>query len=146
MSINESAQRRASYRFWTREKVRFGDVDRNDHVNNVVLAGYCEDARVEFREAVLDGSSTSPDFTWFVVQFAITYHAPLDYPGEAEIGTRPVEVGRTSFTVGHGIFSGERCVATATSKIVCIDRATQRPRELSPHYRAALEQALGAGS
>jgi acyl-CoA thioester hydrolase len=144
MTSDTSAQQRASYRFWTHQKVRFGDVDRNDHVNNVVLAGYCEDARVEFREAALEGSSASPDFTWFVVSFAITYHAPLDYPGEAEIGTRPVEIGRTSFTVGHGIFSGARCVATATSKIVCVDRKTQRARELPADYRKALEAALRA--
>jgi len=144
MTSDTSAERRASYRFWTREKVRFGDVDRNDHVNNVVLAEYCENARVEFREAALEGSSSDPGFTWFVVQFSITYRTPLDYPGEAEIGTRPVEIGRTSFTVGHGIFSGERCIAAATSKIVCIDRATKRPRELPAHYRTALEVALRA--
>ena len=138
----DAAQQRSSYKFWTRERIRYGDVDRNDHVNNVVLAGYCEDARVAFRETVLSGSSASADFTWFVVQFQITYHAPLDYPGEAEIGTRPVEIGRTSFTVGHGIFAGERCVATATSKIVCVDRRTQRARDLPAEYRTALEERL----
>ncbi|HEX9461028.1 MAG TPA: thioesterase family protein [Alphaproteobacteria bacterium] len=145
MSSVADAQRRASYDFWTREKIRFGDVDRNDHVNNVVLAEYCENARVEFREAALPGSSTDPAFIWFVVSFSITYHAPLDYPGVAEIGTRAVELGRTSFTVGHGIFSGETPIATATSKIVCIDRATQRPRELPAPYRAALERLLQPG-
>jgi acyl-CoA thioester hydrolase len=144
MTQESPAQQRASYRFWTHEKVRFGDVDRNDHVNNVVLAEYCENARVEFREATLDGSSHDPAFTWYVVQFSITYHTPLDYPGVAEVGTRPVEIGRTSFTVGHGIFSDGRCVATATSKIVCIDRKTERPRELPAQYRAALEGAVRA--
>ena len=146
MTATDAAQRRASYAYWTKEKVRFGDVDRNDHVNNVVLAEYCENARVEFREAVLEGSSADPGFTWFVVSFAITYHAPLDYPGVAEIGTRVTEIGRSSFTMGHGIFSGERCIATATSKIVCVDRATQKGRELPAHYRQALETSLkGSG-
>ena len=142
MTADAAAQRRAAYGFWTREKVRFSDVDRNDHVNNVVLAEYCENARVEFREAVLAGSSADPAFTWFVVSFAITYHAPLDYPGVAEIGTQVAEIGRSSFTMGHGIFSGERCIATATSKIVCVDRATQKGRELPAHYREALEASL----
>jgi len=140
MSEHETP-RRADFAFWSQTNIRYGDVDRNDHVNNVALTQYCEDARIEFREHILPGSSVDPDFTWVVVAFAISYYASLDYPGTAEIGTRVEAVGRSSFTLAHAIFRGDLCIAGATSKLVCLDRETRKPRALP----ATLVTAFKAG-
>jgi acyl-CoA thioester hydrolase len=136
--INESPSRK-DFAFWSQVNIRFGDIDRNDHVNNVTLAQYCEDARIEFREHVLPGSSLDPAFTWVVVAFAISYYASLDYPGTAEIGTRVEAVGRSSFTLAHGIFREDQCIAGATSKLVCLDRETRKPRPLPDILVAAFK-------
>jgi acyl-CoA thioester hydrolase len=138
MSEHQSP-RRADFAFWSRTNIRYGDVDRNDHVNNVALAQYCEDARIEFREHVLPGSSIDPAFTWVVVAFAISYYASLDYPGTAEIGTRVEAVGRSSFALAHGIFRDDQCIAGATSKLVCLDRDTRKPRALPESLIAAFK-------
>ena len=36
----------------------------------------------------------------------------------------PTHVGRTSFTLGYGIFDRDGCVAVALNRSVCVDRAT----------------------
>jgi acyl-CoA thioester hydrolase len=138
MSDNKSPSR-GEFPVWTAIRVRFGDVDRNDHVNNVALAQYCEDARIDFRDQVLPGSGLDPAYTWVIVAFAISYYASLDYPGTAEVGTRVEAIGRSSFTLAHGIFRGDVCIAGATSKLVCLDRDTRKPRPLPDALAAAFK-------
>ena len=41
---------RASYRVWTRDTIRYSDLDPNDHVNNGAINAYFEDGRVRFRK------------------------------------------------------------------------------------------------
>jgi hypothetical protein len=48
---------RSAYAFWTRDTVRFSDIDRYRHINNVAVATYCETGRVEFAEKLWPGST-----------------------------------------------------------------------------------------
>ena len=41
---------RGLYRFWYRDVIRFGDLDRQGHVNNARFATYCEGGRVAMLE------------------------------------------------------------------------------------------------
>ena len=46
---------RSAYAFWTRDTVRFSDIDRYRHINNVAVATYCETGRGRVRGKALAG-------------------------------------------------------------------------------------------
>jgi acyl-CoA thioester hydrolase len=135
------ATERASYSIWTFDKLRYGDTDRQGHVNNAVFATFCETGRVSFlydEELNLRG----PGANFVVARLEIDYRAELFYPGQIDIGTRVLSIGRTSFRVGQGIFKGDTCAATAETVLVLMDDATRKAKPLTPQLRTWLEARL----
>lgn len=125
---------------WATEKIRFQDIDRLDHVNNVAFAAYAESGRVEFLETVTPTSlqrSNAP--FWVIAKLDLQFRAQAYYPGEIRIGTGVLRVGTSSVTLGQGMFAGERCVATTESVVVLLDPATGRGAPLPDHVKEALE-------
>ncbi len=135
--------REASFRFWSAEKVRFQDVDRFDHVNNVTFAAYAESGRVEFLEHVAPASVLGDDGAfWVIARLTIDFREQTHYPGEIRIGTGVLALGRSSVTLGQGLFEGNRCVATTESAIVLLDAASHRSRPLPQSMRDELAHYL----
>jgi acyl-CoA thioester hydrolase len=135
------ATERGAYASWARDKLRLGDTDRQGHVNNAVFATFAETGRIEFmRDETLKLDRDNLGFV--VARVEIDFRAELHWPGAVDIGTRLVSVGRTSWRMEHGMFAGERCVATAVSVMVTIDRATRRPTPLPEQLRTWLEARL----
>jgi len=135
------ATERGSYAIWTYDKLRYGDTDRQGHVNNAVFATFCETGRVTFlydEKLNLAG----PDANFVVVRLELDFRAELFYPGRIDIGTRVLGIGRTSFRVGQGIFNGNTCAATAESVLVLMDEPTRRAKALAPQLRVWLEERL----
>lgn len=127
---------RATFTHWSTDKVRWGDQDGARHINNVAYAGYLENARLELIiERVLPHKAKGDNFT--VRRVTIDYRTPGSYPGAVEVGSRVVEVGQTSFTVGHGVFMGDQCLATGET--VHVHHRKGEPIPLSTELRAALE-------
>jgi acyl-CoA thioester hydrolase len=136
-----SATERSSYATWATDKLRLGDTDRQGHVNNAVFATFAETGRIEFmREDFLRLDRSGLGFV--VARIEIDFRGELYWPGTVEIGTRLLAIGRTSWRLEHGVFVGERCVATAISVMVTIDAATRRPTPLPDALRAWLEARL----
>jgi acyl-CoA thioester hydrolase len=135
------ATERGSYAIWTYDKLRYGDTDRQGHVNNAVFATFCESGRVMF---LFDEklSLAGPGSVFAVVRLEIDYRAELFYPGRIDIGTRVLGIGRTSFRLGQGIFNGGTCAATSESVLVLMDEATRKAKLLTPQLRAWLEERL----
>lgn len=136
-----AATERSAYAIWTYDKLRYGDTDKQGHVNNAVFATFCESGRVMF---LFDEklSLAGPGGIFAVVRLEIDYRAELFYPGRVDIGTRVLAIGRTSFRVGQGIFSGDTCAATSESVLVLMDEATRKPKPLTPQLRTWLEERL----
>ncbi|MBL8666167.1 MAG: acyl-CoA thioesterase [Rhodospirillales bacterium] len=111
----------AAYAFWTRDIVRFSDVDRYRHINNVATATYCETGRVEFAERLWPGSTAGETTGWVIVKLTVAFLAQAHYPGEVRIGTRVERVGRTSLTIGQGVFKDGVCFATSEAILVWVD-------------------------
>jgi acyl-CoA thioester hydrolase len=103
--------------------VRFSDVDRYRHINNVAIATYCETGRVEFAEALWPGSTAGEGAGWVIVRLTVTFLAQAHYPGVVEIGTRVERVGRTSCIIVQGLFKDSTCFATSEAVLVWIDIA-----------------------
>jgi acyl-CoA thioester hydrolase len=132
------ATERSSYTSWAMDKLRLGDTDRQGHVNNAIFATFAETGRIEFmRDDLLKLDRNGLGFV--VVRVEIDFRGELHWPGTVDIGTRLLAVGRTSWRLEHGIFSGARCVATSVSVMVTIDAATRRPTPLPEVLRTWLE-------
>lgn len=125
----------ASFVFWTRDNVRFSDIDRYRHINNVAMATYCESGRVEFAEKLMPGSTSGEGAGWVILRLTISYLAQAHYPGYVDIGTRVDRIGSSSCTICQGLFKDEVCFATSEAVLVWLDlegggRPTPIPDEL----------------
>jgi acyl-CoA thioester hydrolase len=135
------ASERTSYPVWTFDKLRYGDTDRQGHINNAVYATFFETGRVSFLyDERLALKSEGCEFV--VAHLAIDFLAELHYPGRVDIGTRVLRVGSSSFTVGQGVFKEERCVATAESVVVQMNEETRLAHPLSEAMVAWLGERL----
>ena len=131
----------AAYAFFTREKVRFSDVDRYRHINNVATATYCETGRVEFAEFLSPGSTSGDGAGWVIVKLSVTFLAQAHFPGDVIVGSRVEHIGRTSCRIGQGLFKDDVCFATADAVLVWVDmddggKPTPLPAELVQNLRA----------
>ena len=135
----QAATKRTSYKIWTYDKLRYNDTDRQGHVNNAVFATFFETGRVAFLyDEQLKLSAPGGEFV--VARLAIDFRAELYFPGKVDIGTRVLSIGRSSFTVGQGVFKDELCVATAESVGVQMNDETRRSEPLAAAMIAWLEE------
>lgn len=141
--IERVLQDRASFSHFVRENIRFSDTDMVGHVNNTAFAVYCEAGRVHFGRILPIGADSS--YGGVLARVEINMRAEAHFPGVVEIGTGVVRVGRTSYTLGQGLFVDGKCVATAQGVLVAIDTQTRRPAPLPEDIRAALLEYLLPG-
>ena len=135
---------RASYPLWTHDKLRYADTDRQGHINNAKFATFLETGRVAF---LYDPTAPlAPQGCEFVIaRLVVDFLAELRWPGEVDIGSRILSIGRSSLRFGQGLFVGERCVATAETVIVLTDATTRRSTPLPEALRARLAALAPAG-
>ena len=127
-------------RFITNTTIRYEDLDVNGHVNHARYLAYIEECRLALRRHFNDKLSLPPTLGWAVGALSIRYHRSVLYPATVRVETRPIHVGNTSFTLGYGLFDGEHCAVTASSRSVCLrdGRSTPLPPELAAELRARL--------
>ncbi|MFO1129012.1 MAG: acyl-CoA thioesterase [Rhodospirillales bacterium] len=127
-----------AYTFFSRDTVRFSDVDRYRHINNVAIATYCETGRVEFAEFLWPGSTSGDGDGWVIAKLGVSFLNMAYYPGDVVVGSRVEHIGRTSCRIGQGLFKDGVCFATSEAVLVWIDlSAGGRP---APLPEALVEQ------
>jgi acyl-CoA thioester hydrolase len=132
---------RGVFSYWHTEKLRFSDTDMIGHVNNVAFAALIESGRVSFTHSgVVSGM---PGHALVVMRhISIDYRAELHWPADIDIGCRLMRIGRSSFSIGNGVFHQQLCAATAVTTLVVIDRQTRRAIEIPAEVRGGLERYL----
>jgi acyl-CoA thioester hydrolase len=133
---------RAAYRYWTRDLVRFQDLDRLGHVNNVSFAIYLESGRVDFLETLNPGSTAGTGVGWVIARLLLDFIDEARYPADVDIGSRILHVGRSSCIVGQGLFIGERCFGVAENVCVWADTEQARSLPMPDDVRAAVTDYL----
>jgi acyl-CoA thioester hydrolase len=118
--------------------IRFADLDPQGHVNNTVFATFFETGRVML---LRDPKNllNPPGATSVLARLDINFLKELHWPGEVEIGTGTIEIGRTSYTFLQAIFSNGQCAATGRATMVMIDAATRKARPLPGEVVERLE-------
>lgn len=129
-----------SYRHWTEVELRYGDTDRQGHINNAVFCTLLESGRVDF---LFDrgGEGVCGEGKNFVIaRLTLDYLNEMNFPGTARIGSRVLTIGRTSFKVGQAIFLNEQCCCTAESVIVLTDEKTRKSTPLTEALLKILQE------
>ncbi len=127
----------ADFPLRTMDKIRYGDTDRQGHVNNAVFSTWLETGRVEL---LFDPAQplAEPGSAFVIARLEVDFRAEARWPGEIQIGTRVMSVGRSSVRLEQGLFQSDRCVALATTVIVLMDDETRRSRPLADYARTRL--------
>ena len=126
-----------SYTLWTQVPIRFCDTDALGHVSNVAYTAYLEVARFQVFDR-LYGDQPDPSSFAIMARLELDYRREVRFPGELDIGTRLNRIGTKSFTLGHGIFKDDVCVATASVVMVSFNYESRQSVALSDALRDAL--------
>ena len=127
----------------TIETIRFGDLDRQNHVNNAVFATHFESGRV----IILYGEAYGlivPGTSFVLAHLSIDFLGEMHWPGVVEIGTAVARVGSSSLGLDQALFVNGICVATADNTLVLVDKATHKPRPFAPEHAARIRAAAPA--
>jgi acyl-CoA thioester hydrolase len=127
----------------TVETIRFGDLDRQNHINNAVFATYFESGRV----IILYGEEYGlivPGASFVLAQIAIDFLGEMHWPGDVEIGTAIARVGNSSIGLDQALFVKGVCVATAENTLVLVDKATRKPKPFAPEHAARMRASAPA--
>jgi acyl-CoA thioester hydrolase len=135
--------RGADLHYETTVDVRYSDLDTFGHVNNVVYATLCEEARVHYFRDVLDLGVHEINFV--LARQELDYRRAIPDVGEAEIATGVTEFGRTSFTIGYELRYDGETVATAETVQVTVDDEG-RPTEVPAEWRERVAAARSSES
>jgi acyl-CoA thioester hydrolase len=125
------------------DKLRYGDTDRQGHVNNAVFVTFMETGRVELIYSPLD-PLLDEGFSFVLAKLDIDYVAEVLWPGTVDIGTRVTRVGRSSVTMQQAVFQAGRLCASAETVVVHFDQTTRKSHAFSEAQRAKLEAWISA--
>ena len=122
------------------DKLRYGDTDRQGHVNNAVFATFLETGRVEllYNDALADDGAA-----FVIARLELDFLAEVNWPGDVEIGTAVLDVGRSSFKLFQKVFQDGRAVAQAVTVIVQMNESTRKSQPLSERARKRLQELTG---
>jgi acyl-CoA thioester hydrolase len=135
----------ASYDFFTEERLRFADVDRNGHINNVSFMVFIENARVTYITERLRRIQDA-GLRFVIAHLDIDYRRQLHYPGVVRAACRLVEVRRSAFVLAHAVFDQQGlCAATGHAIGVCFDPETNKGRPIPEDVKAELSRHLPGG-
>lgn len=120
------------------DKLRYGDTDRQGHVNNAVFATFMETGRVELIYNP-DDPLLEDGFSFVLAKLDINYIAEVLWPGAVEIGTRVTRVGRSSVSMQQAVFQAGKLCASAETVVVHFDQTTRKSHPFSEGQRLKLE-------
>ena len=130
---------REDFHHWQRITTRWADNDAYGHVNNTVYYQWFDSAVNHWLvdQGLLDIVAGDP--IGLVVETRCTYHAPLSFPGDVDVGLAVADLGRSSVRYRIGIFAAgaEQAAADGIFVHVAVDRAQRRPVPWPDNWRAA---------
>jgi acyl-CoA thioester hydrolase len=123
--------------------IRFADLDPLNHVNNVRMLTYLEDARISFLQWDADDGDGRLFGGLVVARHEVDYVHPLLLRREpVRVETRVTEVRNASFSLAYEIRDDDRVYVRARSILVGFDLETQGVRRLTDPERAYLHTHL----
>lgn len=146
--VRRPPPRREHFAHWTTDVIRYGDLDRQNHVNNAVFSTFLESGRVVVLRDPAYGLLV-PGAEFALVRAVIDFRGEMRWPGSVEIGTAIARLGSSSLTFDQALFVADDCMASAETTVVLVDAQTRRPRsfphDLATRIRKSMPAAPGPG-
>jgi acyl-CoA thioester hydrolase len=121
--------------------VQWGDQDGFGHVNNVIALRWFETARIAFLEQNNMGDLMHDrELGPIVASVTCNYRRQLFYPDDVLVAARLGELGRSSLTIEHAVYScsQQAVVYDGQTVVVIFDYTANRPRRIPDELRAKL--------
>ncbi|HEX6235387.1 MAG TPA: acyl-CoA thioesterase [Jiangellaceae bacterium] len=123
--------------------VRWDDLDSYGHVNNVMLADYLQEARLNFVHRHLADPS-APHERAVVGHQVIEYLRPIPHlTAPLAIAMWVTRIGTSSYHLAYEVRDGETLLAKATTTMVAYDVEAAQSRPLNDRERAVLGEFAG---
>lgn len=115
--------------------LRYGDVDRQGHLNNVAIATLYQEARLEVLERAFGPITTRSRI--LVAEQTLRFLCE-GFPIPTTFGSGVSRIGRSSYHLAHGMFQGGRCIGLCDTVLVNVgDDGRSEP--LPDQVRTVLE-------
>ena len=133
--------------FSTVQRVRFGDLDAMQHMNNVEFLRFFETARIDWFGAVLPGHmpGSREAFGFIFAECHIAYRAPAFFGDEIRTWIRPAELKRSSVRLDFEmrVEAEDRLVADGWGTLVGYDYEAGTAQPLPDDVRDRIAPLLG---
>ena len=140
-NINLKELKLEDYPSITFDKIRYGDTDRQGHVNNAKFSSFSETGRSEiFHDP--ENPLAAPDCMFAIANFTVDYLAEVNWPGTVEIGTGFVKVGNSSLFIVQGIYQNNKLCTTVKTVLVHVTERPMKPVPLSEKSREILKKYM----
>ena len=128
----------AAFPFVTFDKVRYGDTDRQGHVNNAVFATFFETGRVEMLYQP-SHEFLSMDCSFVVAKSTLDLLAEIHWPGQVDIGTGIVRIGNSSLVIAANLYQLGQLVATSETIVVQVSNNSKTSTPISEEVKQKLK-------
>ena len=133
-------------RFSMLQRVRFGDLDAMQHMNNVEFLRFFETARIEYIGSLSpEHAPTSRSaFGFIFAECHIAYRAPAFFGDEIRTYVWPQELKRSSIRLGFEmrVEGDDRLVADGWGTLVGYDYEAGRAQAIPDDFRALIEPTV----
>jgi acyl-CoA thioester hydrolase len=134
--------------FSTLQRVRFGDLDAMQHMNNVEFLRFFETARIDYMlQLSPDHAPTQRrQFGFIFAECHINYRAPAHFGETIRTYIWPQELRRSSLRLGFEMVTeeGERVVADGWGTLVGYDYGEGAPRPIPDELKERIAPRLPA--
>jgi acyl-CoA thioester hydrolase len=118
---------------------RFDDLDSYGHVNNVALAEYLQQARIDFGQGPLADARGTHERA-VVARLRIDYLRPIPFRTEPlRVELRVTRIGKSSFDLAYQVRDADAVFARGASTMVAYDVTAGRSRPLTEAERVVLK-------
>ena len=123
--------------FGRADKVRFGELDPLNHVNNATYPGWLETARAAYFDHIGVPRGGDADLRLVLIASSLRYRRPIHMGDSYIVCVRTTSFRTTSFTTDYAIYVEGQLCTTAEATMVCLgpDVVTKRP--IPDHARDA---------
>lgn len=127
------------------ERVRFGDLDAMQHMNNVEFLRFFETARIAFLVKLSPEHvpTRREEFGFIFAECHIAYRAPAFFDDEIRTSITPAEAKRSSLRLDFEMHVDDRLVADGYGVLVGYDYETGSARPLPVSLRERLAALTG---
>jgi acyl-CoA thioester hydrolase len=128
------------------QRVRFGDLDAMQHMNNVEFLRFFETARIDYVRTILPDHEPGrrSAFGFIFAECHIAYRSPAFFDDEIRTWIRPAELKRSSLRLDFEMRteSDGRLVADGWGVLVGYDYGAERPQPIPSELRARIEAEM----